>query len=316
MILIARIRQLVQSLLDYIQQDCDSLPESQTFLYQMFWGLRDGSFDFYNQARSIFLRRNISPRKVSVLMEYPKDKAHFPCIVVREPRKTPKFTPLGGIGSQESFGIPEYQREPFTTITSSNVDLMCISDNFLESVLIGETLYALFEGARNTFEQEFVNFDFSMNEVIAENQLFPTPIIIKNINVNVDEESRFASILHTNNGLLRGIRFIPEPQCPYNCQNTEVDEPEDGLEIGPYFEFAYPYVWLRKEDNKGEQEVLSSTDWKLYVGQTYIGGNLPAYPDDKPYFTFRDDITLLNEWGGMGYNETMSNTDCKLEQES
>lgn len=311
MILIARIRQLVQSLLDYVQRDCDSLPESQTFLYQMFWGLKDGSFDFYNQARELFLRRNTSPRKMTVLMEYPKDKAHFPCVVIREPRKTPKFSPLGGIGDQQPFGVAEYQREPFTMVTSSNVDLMCISDNFLESVLMGEALYALFEGARNTFEQEFVNFDFSMSEIIVENQLFPTPIVIKNINITVDEECRFASILMSGNGAVRGVKFTPEPQCPFNCPG-EVEEPDDDA-TGLYFEFAYPYVWLRKNDNSAEQEILSNTDWELKIGETHIGGNLPVRPEDRKYFNFGEEYVWLDEVTDTGENEIQADTDWKLE---
>ena len=311
MILIARIRQLVQSLLDYVQRDCDSLPESQTFLYQMFWGLKDGSFDFYNQARELFLRRNTSPRKMTVLMEYPKDKAHFPCVVVREPRKSPKITPLGGIGDQEMFGVAQYQREPFTTITSSNVDLMCISDNFLESVLMGEALYALFEGARNTFEQEFLNFDFSMSEIIVENQLFPTPIVIKNINITVDEECRFASILMSGNGDVRGVKFTPEPQCPFNCPG-EVEEPDDD-DNGLYFEFAYPYVWLRKNDNSAEQEILSNTDWELKIGETHIGGDLPVRPEDRKYFNFGEEYVWLDEVTDTGENEIQADTNWKLE---
>lgn len=311
MILIARIRQLVQSLLDFVQKDCDSLPESQTFLYQMFWGLKDGSFDFYNQARELFLRRNTSPRKITVLMEYPKDKAHFPCIVVREPRKSPKMTPLGGVGEQEVFGVAQYQRESFTTVTSSNVDLMCISDNFLESVLMGEALYALFEGARNTFEQEFVNFDFSMSEIIVENQLFPTPIVIKNINITVDEECRFASILIDGDERVSRIKFTPEPQCPFNCPG-EVEEPDDD-DNGLYFEFAYPYVWLRKSDNSAEQEILSNTDWELEIGETHIGGNLPVRPEDKKYFSFGEEFVWLDEVTDTGENEIVTNSDWRLE---
>lgn len=283
MILIAKIRQLVQSLFDFVQKDFNSLPETQTFLYQMFWGVQDGSFNFYNQARDIFLRTNTSPRKVMVLMEYPKDKAHFPCVVVREPQKSPKFTPFGGVGDPESFGVPQYQREGFTTFTSSKIDIMCISYNFLESVLLGETLYTLLEGARNTLEQEFLNFDFSMSEIVVENQLFPTPIVIKNISIAVDEESRFASLLIDGNNLIRSIRFEPDVQCPYNCSDGGYPIPEKD-EKSLYFEFAYPYVWLRKSDNSGENEVFSNTDWKLSVGDTEVPGNVPSYFGDEGHF--------------------------------
>ena len=94
MILIARIKQIVDGLLQYIQYDYESVPEHETFLYHMFYGTRDGSFDFYEQAKKLFLRTNTSPRKIQVKMEYPKDKSHLPCIIVREPgRSTDKPAP-------------------------------------------------------------------------------------------------------------------------------------------------------------------------------------------------------------------------------
>lgn len=274
MLLISKIKQLVQGLLNYVRTDSNSLPETQTFLYQMFWGVKDGSFDFYQQARSLFLRGNESPRKISVLFEYPKDKAHFPCIVIREPKKVGKFNPFGGVGVDETFGVEKYTREGFTNITSSSVDIMCISDNFLESILIAEVLYALLEGGRNTLESEFTNFDFSLNEIIAENQLFPTPIIIKNISITVEEENRYSSLL-MGDYIHKFIFDAPEVMCPYECQGG--DDPDEPVEIVSYFEFAYPYVWLDKKTNTGEQKILSNTDWKLEIGETEIGFDLPPY---------------------------------------
>lgn len=54
MILIARIKQIVDGLLQYIQYVIESVPEHETFLYHMFYGTRDGSFDFYEQAKKLF----------------------------------------------------------------------------------------------------------------------------------------------------------------------------------------------------------------------------------------------------------------------
>lgn len=87
MIIIARIRQIIDGLLAYVQSDYEALPEEQTFLYHMFYGTKDRNFDFYQKAKELFLRRNTSPRKLRTVLEYPLDKSHLPCIVIREPAR-------------------------------------------------------------------------------------------------------------------------------------------------------------------------------------------------------------------------------------
>lgn len=198
MIVIANIKRIIDGLLDYIYQDYSSVKEEETLLYLMFHGVKDGDFDFYEQAKSLFLRGDKSPRKLTVRMEYPKDKSSMPCIIIREPsRSSAEPEPLGGIGLDpyDNFGSKDFEREGYTHFSRFQFSIMCFSDNMLESILIGEVLYTLLMGARNTFEQLFTNFDFSMNELIAENSLFPTPILIKNIEVTIDEEYKYPSII-------------------------------------------------------------------------------------------------------------------------
>lgn len=197
MFLIARIKKIVDALLNHVQQDYQARPEEQTFLYEMFNGYRDGDFDFYEQARKIFLRTNDSPRKIQVSLEYPKDRNHIPCIVIREPeRSTPVPEGLGGFGEvpDDDYGDSYVGRQGYRKPQASSVHIMCFTDNVLESILIAEVLYGLFLGARNTFEQEFYGFDFNMSELIAENSVFPQPLIIKNIVVDVQWMQRYGSL--------------------------------------------------------------------------------------------------------------------------
>lgn len=260
LILIQRIKQIVDGLLEYIQNDFESVPETQSFLYHILWGVRDGSFDFYEQAKDIFLRKAVSPRKIHTTMEYPKDKSHIPCIVVRESNKGGSPSPIGGFGLApvDEFGVPEYAREGFRHPIECRIELMCFSDNSLESILISEVLYALFTGARNTFEEEFNSFNFSCSELIAENSVFPQPLLIKNIVVEVQDIPDFPSIIRPE--LVK--KFCFERPIPVDSDPNWVEpEPEKTL----YFEFGWPYVWLDDITLKGEQKIFSNTDWKLYL---------------------------------------------------
>lgn len=278
MILVAKIKRLVLGLIDYIQQDYNSgIPETQTFLYQMFWGVRDGSFDFYEQAKKIFLRTNDSPRRIAVTMEYPKDKTFLPCVVVREPSKQPpQNSPFGGVGSSDgSFGIPGYEREAFTTFSESKVNLMCFSDNTMESLLIGEVLYALLQGSRNLFEQEFTNFSFSTSELVAENNLFPLPIIIKTVTISITDNEDYASLIRKN--LISCLKF----DSPVVVNDAERPEPEP---ISKYFVFENPYLWLDSLVADGQMGVLSNTDWVLeYGGELFQFGVDILYLNNDNY---------------------------------
>jgi len=239
MFLIAKIKKMVDSLLNYVQQDYQALPEEQTFLYQMFYGYKDGEFDFYEQAKKIFLRTNDSPRKIQVSMEYPKDRNHIPCIVVREPeRSTPTPEGLGGFGEapDDDWNNGLTGRQGFRRPQSSSVNLMCFTDNVLESILIAEVLYNLFLGARNTFEQEFYGFDFHMSELIAENQAFPSPMIIKNIVIDVQWMHRYGNL--TSQPIPR--RFVIEDAIPINPG----DEPRHYVGMPVLWDTHYDMLYM------------------------------------------------------------------------
>lgn len=54
MIIIARIRQIIDGLLNYVQSDYEALPEEQTFLYQMFMARRIETLIFMRKQKSCF----------------------------------------------------------------------------------------------------------------------------------------------------------------------------------------------------------------------------------------------------------------------
>lgn len=281
MIIIARFRQIIDGLLNYVQQDYEAVPEEETLLYQMFYGTHDRNFDFYQKAKEIFLRRNTSPRKLRTVLEYPKDKSHMPCIVIKEPaRKQVKDAPIGGYGmpTLDQFGSEDFEREGFRQPSFSSVNIMCFSDNTLESILICEVLYTLLIGARNTLEEEFTTFQFNTEELIAQNNLFPTPILVKSINVEIEEIDRYASIIRPE--VIRKMLVSPAVVVGTD-PNWNPPEPTK------YFSFGSPYVWLDK-DQKGVQNVYSNTDWILTIGEV-----------EEP-FTFGDSYVWLSELTNKG----------------
>ena len=66
MLQIVQIKDILNQLLEYIPLDYENYKddESKTFLYQVLYGTKDGNFDFYEQAKKMFLRTD-SPYKGS-----------------------------------------------------------------------------------------------------------------------------------------------------------------------------------------------------------------------------------------------------------
>lgn len=74
MLPIVHIKKMVEALLGIIRKDSQQDDQTNTFLYKIFNDSTDGTFNFYEQAKSLFLRGDDSPRNVKVGYELPKDK--------------------------------------------------------------------------------------------------------------------------------------------------------------------------------------------------------------------------------------------------
>lgn len=203
MINIIYVKQIVDSLMEYIYQDINSTgPRENTFLYKLLYGIKDGNFDFYDQAQKIYSRNPNYPNNIRVVLEYPKDRTSLPCYVIREPGKD--RGPVGNIGKIESFngydGTPQYldSRE-------SNFEIMCFTDNMLESILMSEVLYALLISAHDMMTDKFDTIDYGMKELMTQNDLAPTPLFIKSIRLDVSSSEIIPSLV--DNDLLGKIIF-------------------------------------------------------------------------------------------------------------
>lgn len=196
MLKIARLKEIVEGLLNYLTYDSLNNPEEKTFLYILLNGVKDHNYDFYKESKKLFLRTQENARKIDVRMEYPKDIASLPLYIVREPsRNKGAFNSIGKldgdfIGASEGyFGREEYRNsEAFT------FEILCASVNLLESILMSEVLYALFVGAHETIASEFLNPAYSLDEVIVDTSLMPTPLFMRNIKINLTQDELIPSI--------------------------------------------------------------------------------------------------------------------------
>lgn len=220
MLQIIQMKDILNQLLAYIPIDYENHKddETKTFLYQILGGTKDGNFDFYEQSKKLYLRTVENPRKIEVRIEFPKDKTNLPCYVIREPGKnsgeaqsigkmTGLLSPNGGFEVRDS--------------RAYNFDVMCLADNILESIMMSEILYALMLGAYNVLSTMYYKIDFNMTELIAEQDLIPTPIFFRSLRISLASDEIVPTLVDED--LLgkimfadAGIEAIEGPNYPRN----------------------------------------------------------------------------------------------------
>lgn len=191
MLQITQIKAIITRLLIFIQEDYKNNVEEDTFLYKTFYGVKDGNFDFYEQGKKLFLRNDSNPRNLRVLLEFPKDKTKIPAYVVREPSKrTSEFNSIGKFTGQFDHTGKMILRDS----RNYEFEVMCVSDNFLESILMSEILYSLLLGSYNILSQSFQSISFSMKEVMINADVIPLPFFLRSIGLNLTSDEHVPTI--------------------------------------------------------------------------------------------------------------------------
>ena len=184
MIPIVKIKKMIEGLLEYVVQDFKNTPdEKDTFLYKVLNGTVDGNFDFYQQAKKLFTRTENDPKMLRVVYEYPKDRNGLPVYVIREPGKLKG--PANSIGKIDTFidAIPQYRDS-----RQSEYEIVCFSDNMMESILMSEVMYVLLVASYDTLADQFITIEYSIKELMVSNELMPLPIFIKSIALSVSDD--------------------------------------------------------------------------------------------------------------------------------
>lgn len=205
---IVYMKTVIQSLINYISQDLnDNInngTEENSFLYKIWDGVSEDKYNFYEQAKDIFGRTVYDPHKLTVSLQYNKNLNSIPNIWIREPaRRKGSYNSIGDI--QEEVSDDGYTKL-YRDTKMSNYELMITSNNTLSTILVCETIYHALLGAHDTLTKMFDVFDFNMKELISNNELTPTPIIIKSIEITTQSQTFAPSIIQED--IVNNINFI------------------------------------------------------------------------------------------------------------
>jgi len=137
------LKQIIDELLSLITTDYNNASsEEDTFLYQVFNGNVLDGFDFYKQAREVFLRTSDNPRKLETRIMFDASRAKLPTIhVVLPSENLGKNNSLGVNRSDENFVRSD---DVLTPLYGRSFDIIyqlaVTSGNPMETILIYQGL--------------------------------------------------------------------------------------------------------------------------------------------------------------------------------
>lgn len=162
--------------------------KTKTHLYRFWGGLKDGKYDYYENAVNLFARGEENPRHVKTSLAFNRELAKMPTIHVTMPQDQ---TGENSIGVQENWEkdiidqgqgvvLPSHERR-----FDANTFLICTSDNNREVLLMYHTLRAMIISAWNSLEVSGIqNIKLSGQEVRMDSELVPPHIFMRGIGIS------------------------------------------------------------------------------------------------------------------------------------
>ena len=166
-----RLKALMDFYMDTINEDyLRKLFGDQTF--------GKGGYNYFDNAREIFLRRKDSPRKVACNIFFNRDRQGLPTIHIALNQDIPGEG--NGLGLDPLEVIDEDEgtyREDLTRTYSSRFNIICTSDNTFEVLIMYNVVRALMQGNPGLLQAAgLYNCKFSGQDLILTDYLMPSTI--------------------------------------------------------------------------------------------------------------------------------------------
>lgn len=197
LIKIVHVKRVIDALLKFVDDDAVLRNESDSWLYRMLFDITDDSnFNFYEQAKAIFLNTKLSPRKIQTGIGYNLNTNGSPYIHIRELQRTPgTYNNIGGIGDNVYLNSEQdYTSVIYRDARKSDYEIVVTSDNQLATILITDVIYALLIGASASLYNEFDLVNFSIKDMMV-NMSTNAQLYAKSIVISTQYENQIPSII-------------------------------------------------------------------------------------------------------------------------
>lgn len=183
-----RLQRICKYLIDYLidnyKRNLNNQTENQSYLYLLFHKDSDDEnmSNFYEQAKTIFLREQNNPRFLQINPMWDKKRAGLPTISIITSPDNENYTQIGDFEGGDYNGVISrklergYQSQFVFMITSENINEVLIITYTLRALLISSIGELAGLG--------FINPILGVQDIIPQIETFPTNIYSKNIVLN------------------------------------------------------------------------------------------------------------------------------------
>lgn len=195
----------VENLINFVRLDyADNIADlTQSFLYKLCHNQVFQRYNYFEQAKDIFVNRTIGdPKYLEVDLMFNTSRDTPPMIHVTCPSETPGQNGLGNdagyLGNESYIGADTYtySSEIYTRRYKGTYDLVIVSDNSNECVAIYHILKALLV---STLTQLSIlgleNVQINGNDLTPYAELMPKTMYMRTLRLNLEYESSTLSIL-------------------------------------------------------------------------------------------------------------------------
>lgn len=206
-----KVKGIIDSLIEYVKEDIEACVdegrEEESFLYLIFSESETDGYNFYNQAKNVFLRTNEDRNRITTGLAYPKNMANAPYVWIREPQRSVGKTNTIGKLSGGFYEMTDGSfKDEYRDSKSASYEVVVMSTNYLESIMISDVLYSLLVSSYELFTTLFNFFEVNMKELMMNNdQVPPYMLLSRALALDIDFDNYIPAI--SNEKLLNKVVF-------------------------------------------------------------------------------------------------------------
>lgn len=203
--------------------------EEKSYLFRLFGDVKYNGFDYYEQAKKIFIKNEFDQRKVGVRIFFDQSRAHMPTIHIVMPGESNEAS---GLGYNDNGEFLERQY-------SSRYALVLTSDNYAEVLILYYAIRSLIMSGFMMLEEFGIrNISIGGGDLQLQPDMVPTNIFYRTVFIDMFYDERIPNMEYDPDDMIRSIYIngrliegggdippIPPPPAPYiKLKHNELDE--------------------------------------------------------------------------------------------
>lgn len=212
-----RIKEILDEIISLIKEQHNTKVaaslETESWLYRNFYGVKVGTFDYYEQAKELFVNRGEESRdRLEIRRDFDRDRASLPTIFINTPSESQDG--VNAIGMNYDVGSTYYENDDGSETDSYGrafrgvYELMCTSSNKDEVELLYRFLECVFIAFADTWNDNFNDtFTFSGKQLMPNPDVIPTPLMIRVWTItigDIQEVAKFDTVEYLEDVLFEG----------------------------------------------------------------------------------------------------------------